>query len=66
MNTLVSTVYRDLSCFAGAVLITFVVASSFVQSTAVPPGTRPAGMHITALRADHAWFGQPEPAVLVD
>jgi hypothetical protein len=38
MNAFVSTVYRDLTCAAAAVLISFVVSMSFVQSTATAPG----------------------------
>jgi len=49
MNAFASVLYRDLTCAAAAVLISLVVAMSFVQS-AVPP----AGMQtvtITAARA---------------
>ena len=37
MNAFVSTLYRDLSCAAAALLISVVVGGSFVQSTATAP-----------------------------
>ena len=40
MNTFASTLYRDLTCAAAAVLISLVVSMSFVQSTSVAPGTQ--------------------------
>jgi len=64
--TTFANVYRDLTCGAAATLITVVLALSFVESTAVPPGARAATPHSMALQAQHAWFGQPQPAVLVD
>jgi hypothetical protein len=66
MNPFVSTFYRDVTCGAAAVLITLLLSAAFVQSTSVAPGTRPAARHVLALQSDHGWFGQPEPAVLVD
>jgi len=39
MNAFASTLYRDLTCAAAAVLISLVVGMSFVQSTAAAPGT---------------------------
>jgi hypothetical protein len=38
MNRFASTLYRDLSCAAAAVLITLVFSLSFVASTSVAPG----------------------------
>ena len=38
MNTFASTLYRDLTCAAAAVLISLVVSMSFVQSTSVARG----------------------------
>jgi hypothetical protein len=64
MNTFLATLYRDVACATAAVLITLLLGLSFLQSTSVPPG-----MHahsIVAVQPPHAWFGQPEPAVLVD
>jgi hypothetical protein len=66
MNTFVATAYRDLTCGAAAALITLILGMSFVQSTALPPGTRVASGSTVAVAPLHAWFGQPEPAVLVD
>jgi hypothetical protein len=40
MNALVSTLYRDLTCAAAAVVISLVVAMSFVQSTNVARTTQ--------------------------
>jgi hypothetical protein len=68
MNTL-NVLYRDMTCAAGAFVITFVLGLSFVQSTAVAPGTRPAAVPMVSLQilqVDPVWFGQPQPAVLVD
>jgi len=39
MNAFASTLYRDLTCAAAAILISLVVSMSFVQSTSVAPGT---------------------------
>lgn len=39
MNAIVSSFYRDLTCAAAALLISVVIGASFVQSTAIPPGT---------------------------
>jgi hypothetical protein len=55
---------RDLTCAAGAALITLVLSLTFVQTTSVVPGaTHSAEITIVEL---HGWVGQPEPAVLVD
>jgi len=40
MNAFVSALYRDLTCAAAAAVITAVIGLSFVQSTAVAPGTQ--------------------------
>jgi hypothetical protein len=64
MNSFLTTLYRDVACGTAAILITLVMSAGFVQSTSVPPG-----MHahsFVAVQPPHAWFGQPEPAVLVD
>ncbi len=37
MNALVSTLYRDVTCAAAAILITLVLSVSFVQSTSAAP-----------------------------
>ncbi|HKD54210.1 MAG TPA: hypothetical protein VKB72_08300 [Steroidobacteraceae bacterium] len=39
MNAYLSTVYRDLSCAAAAILISLMVGMSFVQSTAAAPAS---------------------------
>jgi len=39
MNAFISTLYRDLTCAAAAVLISVIVSMSFVQSTATAPGS---------------------------
>jgi len=38
MNNFVSSLYRDLTCAAAALLISMVIGASFVQSTATAPG----------------------------
>jgi hypothetical protein len=65
MNTLTS-LYRNLACAAAATVISVVASMSFVTSTAVPPGVRAQSTPIVVVQRDQAWFGQPEPAVLVD
>jgi len=64
MNTL-DTLSRDFTCALAATLITAVMGLSFLSSTAVAPGSHNA-VHTVAVQSQHAWFGQPEPAVLVD
>jgi len=66
MNTFFSTLYRDVTCAAAATLITLMLSVSFLESTAVPPGMHTVSDPFVALSPQHAWFGQPEPAVLVD
>ena len=65
MNSL-ATLYRDLTCAAGAAVISVVASLSFLTSTAVLPGTQAVGVSTSLVQPLHAWFGQPEPAVLVD
>jgi len=48
MNAIIATLLRDLTCASAAVLISFVVGTSFVQSTATAPGTHAA---VTAQQA---------------
>jgi len=38
MNAIIYSLYRDLTCAAAAVVISMVIAASFVQSTATAPG----------------------------
>ena len=66
MDTFTSMVYRQLSCGAAAALITLVLSLTFVQSTALPPGTHSGTDWFVQMQPQHAWFGQPHPAVLVD
>jgi hypothetical protein len=65
MNTFVSALYREVTCGAAAILITLVLGAAFVRSTSVAPGQAGSG-RVLALQTTHGWFGQPEPAVLVD
>ncbi|MGH7743536.1 MAG: hypothetical protein ACRETH_00440 [Steroidobacteraceae bacterium] len=65
MNAFVATLYRNVTCAAAAILITVVCSASFVHSTARAPGSRPDTVAV-AHAATPSWFGQPEPAVLVD
>ncbi len=66
MNTFTSTSFRELTCGAAAALITAVLSIAFVQTTSVPPGSRAWPVVFVQVQPQHAWFGQPEPAVLVD
>jgi len=65
MNAFVSDLYRVASCGAGAVLITLVLSAAFVQATSAAPGAHRHSGQVLA-QSTHGWFGQPEPAVLVD
>ena len=42
MNAFVSTLFRDATCAAAALLITWVLSVAFVQSTAEPYGVHAA------------------------
>ena len=66
MNAFASALYRDVTCGAAATLITLALGMAFVHSTSVAPGTRADGAYRVARHAMPTWFGQPEPAVLVD
>ena len=68
MNAILNNGLKTLACGAAAVAITVVMSVSFVQSTAVVhnPGSAPASMAKLSVQPGHTWFGQPEPAVLVD
>jgi hypothetical protein len=65
MNSL-PMLYRDLTCGAAAAFITLMLSLTFVESTAYPPGARARSVLFMQVQPQHAWFGQPEPAVLVD
>jgi hypothetical protein len=66
MNAFASMLYRDITCGATAMLITLVLSVTFVQSTSLPPGAHGRSTVFVQVQPYHAWFGQPEPAVLVD
>ena len=61
-----SMLYRDITCGAAAAFITLMLSLTFVESTAYPPGARARPVLFMQVQPQHAWFGQPEPAVLVD
>ena len=68
MNTMLNNGLKAISCGTGAALITLVMSLSFIQSTAV---VRDTSYTVTpwvakATVQPGAWFGQTEPAVLVD
>jgi hypothetical protein len=69
MNTLLNNSLKAFACGAAALAITAVMSASFVQSTSVVRNETynptPWTAKLTA-RPVHSWFGQPEPAVLVD
>jgi hypothetical protein len=69
MNTLVNNGLKALACGSAALAITLAMSLSFVESTAVvhnTPTTATAWMVRLAVQPAHSWFGQPQPAVLVD
>ncbi len=52
MTTPASTLYRNVTCAAAAILITLVVSLSFVQSTSAAPfGVAPSESAVQAERA---------------
>ena len=59
---------RTLACGMGALAITAVLSWTFVQTTAVAPGAAAptAQMAKLTIQQRHVWFGQSQPAVLVD
>ena len=59
---------KTLACGMGALAITAVMSWSFVQSTSAAPGVSTATAHVAKLTIQqrHVWFGQSQPAVLVD
>ena len=66
MNTL-NAALKALACGMGALAITAVMSWSFVQSTSAAPGSIPAAqMAKLTIQQRHVWFGQSQPAVLVD
>ena len=69
MNSFIDNGLKVLACGAAAVAITFALSVSFVRSTAVVHNQSYAPtpwMAKLSVQPDHAWFGQPAPAVLVD
>jgi len=66
MNTLVNNGLKAVACGTAAVAITLVMSLGFVQSTAVVHNTVSTPAPWMAMQSSHAWFGQPQPAVLVD
>lgn len=70
MNAILNNGLKALACGTAALAITVVMSASFVQSTAVVhngavAGT-PARLAKLSVQSRHTWFGQPQPAVLVD
>jgi hypothetical protein len=59
-------VYRHLTAAAAAAVITVMIATSFVESTALPPGEHAETSQTAAQSGMPTWFGQPQPATLVD
>ena len=66
MNAMTNSL-KALACGMGALAITAVMSWSFVQSTSTAPGVVPvAQMAKLTIQQRHVWFGQSQPAVLVD
>jgi hypothetical protein len=71
MNTMnvLNSGLKAVACGMGALAITAVMSWSFVQSTSVVPGSSAAPtvkMAKLTIQQRHVWFGQSQPAVLVD
>jgi hypothetical protein len=69
----INSTLKSLACGLGALAITAALSWSFVQSTStVPAGTvrsaqaQVAQMAKITIQQRHVWFGQSQPAVLVD
>lgn len=65
MTAFIPTLFRDTACALAAALITILLGVTFVESTTAAPFTPTATATASAVQP-HRWFGQPEPAVLVD
>jgi hypothetical protein len=72
---LASDLVKNLACGAAALAITAALSFAFVESSQTVPGSRTAAHSSThahfhlarlSIHRGHAWFGQTEPAVLVD
>ncbi len=62
-----NTVFKTMACGLGAMAITAVMSWSLVQSTSGAPGVVPVvRMAKLTVQQRHVWFGQSQPAVLVD
>jgi len=59
---------RTLACGMGALAITAALSWSFVQTSSTAPGVNAptAQMAKLTIQQRHVWFGQSQPAVLVD
>jgi hypothetical protein len=69
MNAFLNKGLKVLACGTAAGAITLAVSFSFVHSTAVVHNqsyTATPWMAKLSVQPDHAWFAQPQPAVLVD
>ena len=67
----INTGLKALACGMGAVVISTVMSWSLVESTSAAPFATTAAPQehvakLTAQQSRHVWFGQSEPAVLVD
>jgi len=58
---------KAVACGMGALAITAVMSWSFVKDTSVVRGATPVSqMAKLTIQQRHVWFGQSQPAVLVD
>jgi hypothetical protein len=64
----INTALKTLACGIGSLAITAVLSWTFVQSTATARSTAAptAQMAKFTIQQRHVWFGQSQPAVLVD
>jgi hypothetical protein len=65
MNAL-NTLSRNVTCLAAAFVICAICGNAFVDSTATVRTTPGEATITLAHTAAPSWFGQPQPAVLVD
>jgi hypothetical protein len=70
MNSVINTGLKALACGLGSLAITAVMSWSLVTSTASVPGgvsaESSAQVAKITIQQRHVWFGQSQPAVLVD
>jgi hypothetical protein len=70
MNAMINNGLKNLACGTAALVITVMMSASLMASTAVVHNGALTGSTLRlaklSVQPGHTWFGQPQPAVLVD